>query len=372
MSCLQYPSLFICKALILVLLAHSALGSINDVFNVKGGSVTVGGCDAHKTRLTKWWDDVTTFVDAALLYAQDDSEDGVEYMYTWFALDAPPADAKERNAARVALSAVKDFIEGNGDEREGGKPWLFCSSKWLQELSWDDIAYDPDTGEKFPDDDDKSKSKKVRDVLKHPQHDPKNPRGFPFWSPDLRQYVLEDESGDYCSKKFEAGVGYYGSTSEDTTPTTVTICVQNMLAKKGPMKIPKESLTLGKVQKEGSSIVNFRTMSMTLFHELFHVALGVEATKEEEKSYDLKYIAKPRNEDGGEGDDDDGDFILTEDALHNPESYTYYALSCVLGQKNEKFTFASTKSKLKKPKDPKGGNKNEAELRTRHRRMIKI
>lgn len=108
---------------------------------------------------------------------------------------------------------------------------------------------------------------------------------------------------------------------------------------------------------------------MTLFHELFHVVLGNEKTEEHEMSCkfkapyiqkltneasdELKYIANPRKKEGEDPGDENQDIISTQEALYNPESYTLYALACVLGQRNDRFTFASTRSELKKKEDPK-------------------
>lgn len=96
MTWLQRPILFTCRALLLILLAQYALGSIDSVFNVKQGVVGVGGCTSYKSKLNRWWTDARKLVDAALSYAQDDSVDGPEYIYTFFALDPPPADARYR------------------------------------------------------------------------------------------------------------------------------------------------------------------------------------------------------------------------------------------------------------------------------------
>jgi Zn-dependent peptidase ImmA (M78 family) len=62
-----------------------------------------------------------------------------------------------------------------------------------------------------------------------------------------------------------------------------------MQGKKG--KAQKDHVKLGTVRTEGSSIVNFRAQSMTLFHELFHVVLGVERTMEHDRS--CKYALWP-------------------------------------------------------------------------------
>ncbi|KAF5543693.1 hypothetical protein FPHYL_11224 [Fusarium phyllophilum] len=376
MTWLQRPILFPYRALLLILLAQCALGSIDSVFNIKQGGVDVGGCNSYKGKLNKWWIDARKLVDAALLYAQDDSVDGPEYIYTFFALDPPPADAKYRQTVIATLQSVKDFIDG-GLQLAGGKPWLFCSSKWLERLDWDDVAYDKETGEKFTGDN----AKKVRDEVDEPTPPPdeaNQPKGaqpdarnitlslmicltqifseFPFWSSDLREYLL-DEADDYCSKKVDGVIQHFGATHEGPGQSwkTVTICVNNL-----GWHAKKDHLSLGTVRTEGKSIVEYRAQSMTLFHELFHVVLGNANTEEHEKSYELPYIANPRKKEGEDPGDEDQDIISTQEALYNPESYTLYALACLLGQKNERFTFASTRSKLKKTEDPKGKDENNA------------
>ncbi|KAF5248147.1 hypothetical protein FANTH_6077 [Fusarium anthophilum] len=350
MTWLQLPILFSYRAFLLILLAQYALGSIDSVFNIKQGGVGVGGCNSHKSKLNRWWTDARKLVDAALLYAQDDSVDGPEYVYTFFALDPPPSDAEYRAQARARLLLVKRFIDGDL-QLPTGKPWLFCSSKWLERMDWDDVAYDKETGDKFTGDD----AKKVRDVYHEPTPPPDEadqPKEFPFWSSDIREYFT-DEADDYCTKKVDGVAQHFGATHEDLTWKAVTICVQNL-----EKNARTEHLRLGRIQKEGQSIVDYRAKSMTLFHELFHVVLGNADTQEHEKSYELKYIANPRKEEGEDPGDEDQDIISTQEALYNPESYTMYALSCILGQTNKHLTFASTRSKLKKTEDPKDKDKN--------------
>ncbi|KAF5962350.1 hypothetical protein FBULB1_14264 [Fusarium bulbicola] len=234
------------------------------------GGVGVGRCNSHKSKLNRWWTDARKLVDAALLYAQDDSVDGPEYVYTFFALDPPPSDAEYRAQARARLLLVKRFIDGDL-QLPTGKPWLFCSSKWLER--------DRFTGDG---------AKK-----------------------------LMDEADDYCSKKVDRVPQNFGATHEGETWIAVTICVQNL-----GWNSKTENLRLGSIQTEGKSIVDYRAKSMTLFHELFHVVLGNEKTQEHEKSDDLKYIANPRKEEGEDPGDEDQDSISTQEALYNPESYT--------------------------------------------------
>ncbi|KAH7207826.1 uncharacterized protein BKA55DRAFT_530032 [Fusarium redolens] len=322
MSWLQHPVFFACRALLLILLAQSALGSIDSVFNIKQGGVGVGGCSAHKGKLNKWWTNARKLVDAALLYTQDDSVDGVEYVYTFFALDPPPADAEYRATAR--------------------------------KMDWDDVAYDKETGEKFPNED----AKKVRTVVDEPSPGPDEadqPEELPFWSSGLREYFV-DEAGDYCSKKFEGSPQNFAATHEGQTWATVTICVQNM-----KVLYPNEYLRLSKIQKAGKSIVDYRAQSLTLFHELFHVVLGNANTEEHDKSCksDNEQIKNPNQ-----------DIISTEEALSNPESYTQYALCCVLGRRNEHLTFASTRSELKKKEGPKEEHNGRSEAPGHRKRLM--
>ncbi|PNP86638.1 hypothetical protein FNYG_00028 [Fusarium nygamai] len=359
------PNFFSYRALLFILLAQYALGSIDSVFNIKQGGVNVGGCNSYKGKLNRWWTDARKLVDAALLYAEDDSVDGPEYLYTFFALDPPPADAEDRATVRARLRLVKEFIDGDS-QLQTGKPWLFCSSKWLERMDWDDVAYDKETGDKFTGDD----AKKVRDVVEEPTPPPDDenqPKEFPFWSSDVREYLI-DEADDYCSKKVNGVIQHFGATHEGPEEKwkTVTICVNNL-----GWHAKNDHLSLGTIRTEGKSIVEYRAQSMTLFHELFHVVLGNADTEEHEKSCkfkdhymmkstkepldDLPYIANPRKEEGEDPGDEDQDIISTQEALYNPESYTLYALACLLGQKNERFTFASTRSKLKTTEDPGQG-----------------
>ncbi|KAF5645822.1 GAL4-transcription factor [Fusarium tjaetaba] len=300
---------------------------------IPSGGIPVGGCNSYKGKLNKWWADARKLVDAALLYAEDDSVDGPEYLYTFFALDPPPADAQERATVRARLRLVKEFIDGD-TQLPTGKPWLFCSSRWLKRMDWDDVAYDKETGDKFTGDD----AKKVRDVIDEPTPPPdeaNEPKEFPYWSSDLKEYLI-DEADDYCTKKVDGVIQHFGATHEGPEEKwkTVTICVSNLR-----WNAKNDHLALGIVRTEGKSIVEYRAQSMTLFHELFHVVLGNANTEEHEKSYDLPYIANPRREEGEDPGDEDQDIISTQEALYNPESYTLYALASLLGQNNKDYTY---------------------------------
>ncbi|KAF5665249.1 hypothetical protein FCIRC_10606 [Fusarium circinatum] len=346
MTWLQRPILFFYRALLLTLLAQYALCSIDSVFNIKQGGVGVGGCTAHKSKLNKWWTDARKLVDAALLYAQDDSVDGPEYVYTFFALDPPPADAKYRERILTTLQLVKDLIDGEL-QLTAGKPWLFCSSKWLERMDWDDVAYDKETGERFTGED----AKKVRDVVDEPTPPPdeaNQPKDYPFWSSDVREYFI-DEEDDYCSKKVDGVAQHFGATHEDLTWKAVTICVQNL-----DKNAKTEHLRLGRIQKEGQSIVDYRAKSMTLFHELFHVVLGNADTQEHERSCKFKVITWWKE--GEDPGDEDQDIISTQEALYNPESYTI------------------TRSKLKKTEDPKDKDKKNggSEAAGHRKRLMKV
>lgn len=91
---------------------------------------------------------------------------------------------------------------------------------------------------------------------------------MPFWSDDLRQY-LKAASGDYCS----SNTLNLAATQDQTRPSTVTLCVDNFDSTQGDTLANIPSVT-----KKGVSVSTLQVHSLTLFHEMFHVVLGVAAS----------------------------------------------------------------------------------------------
>ncbi|KAI0549199.1 hypothetical protein F4679DRAFT_276438 [Xylaria curta] len=274
--------------------------SVGDVFEVKTGT-TKGGCDGKN--IDGWFADTLTLANSASTGAAAQDVDSRKYLKTFFSID-PQGDATK---AGDPIGQVNDVLNLKSLP-PGGKPRLYCNSDWLQEQNWDDIAFDDATG--LP----RTDQKKVQDIF------PKDTTGLvPFWSDDLRQYLKADP-GDYCSDKDNLA-----ATQDQTAPSTVTLCIDNFPSTQGDTlaNIPP-------VTKEKVSISTLQVHSLTLFHEMFHLALGTADTPDH--SYNLNSIVR----------------FGTPKAIENPESYTFYALAYYLGQ-NTQFTFASSKSVNKPP-----------------------
>ncbi|KAJ3577379.1 hypothetical protein NPX13_g3186 [Xylaria arbuscula] len=284
-------------ALVFSLLASTTQGvSVGDVFDVKTGT-TNGGCDGKN--IDAWFADTITLANTAAVGAAATDQDSRGYLKTFFNI-GPQDDATQ---AGGPIGQVIEVLNLN-TLPPGGKPRLFCDSHWLQEQQWDDVAFDAVTG--LP----RADGKKVQDIFTMET-------GLnPFWSDDLRQY-LKASPGDYCS----SNVLNLAATQDQTRPSTVTLCVDNFSTTQGDTLANIPSVT-----KKGVSVSTLQVHSLTLFHEMFHVVLGVASSPDH--SYVLNSIVR----------------FGTKKAVQNPESYTMYALAYFLGQ-NTKFTFATSKSK---------------------------
>ncbi|KAI1196875.1 hypothetical protein F5X97DRAFT_334303 [Nemania serpens] len=292
---------FIVIAFILSVLSPITQGvSVGDVFEVKSGA-TKGGCDGKN--IDGWFADTVTLANSASTGAAATDQDSRKYLKTFFSI-GPQDDATQ---AGGPVGQVVDVLNLKSVP-PGGKPRLYCNSDWLQEQKWDDVAFDDVTGGPRTD------GKKVQDVF------PKDTTGLvPFWSDDLRQYLKAD-SGDYCSDN-----GNLAATQDQTTPGTITLCIDNFPSTQGDTLANVPSVTAEKV-----SVSKLQVHSLTLFHEMFHLVLGTAGTPDH--SYNLNSIAR----------------FGTAKAIQNPESYTFYALAYFLGQ-NTQFTFANSKSVNKPP-----------------------
>ncbi|KAI1372059.1 hypothetical protein F4677DRAFT_273640 [Hypoxylon crocopeplum] len=276
--------------------------TVHDVFNVKGGKSN-GGCDGQN--IDKWFSDSQTLIDSAAAGAAATDADSRAYLKTFFNI-GPTDDADQ---AGDPISKVKSILD-NDSEPPGGKPWLFCNSDWLLEQKWTDIAYDPVTGQP------RTNNEKIQDVS------PKVAGQVPFWSDDLRQYIISSP-GDYCSQ-----AGNMAATQDMTAPSTVTLCINQFLSDQEDTLADIPTVTAQK-----TSISKLQVHSLNLFHEMFHLALGTKDTPD--ASYKLNGIVR----------------LGTAKAIQNPESYALYALAYYLGQHTQ-YTFATSKS-ANKPVTPK-------------------
>ncbi|RYP19192.1 hypothetical protein DL765_003507 [Monosporascus sp. GIB2] len=278
-------------------------GAVADVFQVKSGT-TKGGCDGKN--IEGWFRDAKTLIDSASTGAAATDQDSRKYLKTFFSI-GPNDDATQ---AGDPIGRVASVIDAKNPP-PGGKPWLFCNSDWLEEQKWTDVAYDPATGQKRTD------GKKVQDLFQMV------PNQSPFWSDDLRQYLRADP-GDYCSDRDN-----FAATQDQTRPSTVTLCIDNFLSSQGETLSDIPAVTAEKV-----SVSTLQVHSLTLFHEMFHLALGTAGTPDE--GYNLNSIVR----------------FGTTKAVRNPESFTFYALAYYLGQTTQ-YTFANSKSANKPAPTPK-------------------
>ncbi|RYP77402.1 hypothetical protein DL771_001197 [Monosporascus sp. 5C6A] len=277
-------------------------GAVADVFRVKSGT-NKGGCDGKN--IEGWFADTKTLIDSASTGAAATDEDSRKYLKT-FSI-GPNDDA---NQAGEPIGRVAAVINARNTP-PGGKPWLFCNSDWLEEQQWTDVAYDDVTGQRRTD------GKKVEDVLD------RDATLSPFWSDDLRQYIVSTP-GDYCSDKDN-----FAATQDQTEPSTVTLCIDNFLSNQEATLSDIPPVTAEKV-----SVSTLQVHSLTLFHEMFHLALGTADTPD--AGYNLNSIVR----------------YGTKKAVTNPESFTFYALAYYLGQ-NTQYTFANSKSAKKPAPVPK-------------------
>ncbi|KAI1390200.1 uncharacterized protein F4822DRAFT_428542 [Hypoxylon trugodes] len=286
--------------ILLCLLIKGVRGvTVHDVFNVKSGT-TNGGCDGQN--VDQWFSDSQTLIYSASTGAAATDTDNRKYLQTFFSI-GPNDDAKQ---AGDPINRVKAILDGNA-EPDGGKPWLFCSSDWLVEQKWTDIAYDATTGQLHSD------GTKIEDVF------PIKLNEVPFWSDDLRQY-LSTVPGDYCKTTNDLAV-----TQDQTTPGTVTLCVPNFNSNQ-----VNSLADIPAVTTQRTSISTLQAHSLSLFHEMFHLTLGVAQTPD--AGYELNSVVR----------------FGTKKAISNPESYTFYALAYYLGQRFPQYTFANSKS-MNKP-----------------------
>ncbi|KAI0479324.1 hypothetical protein GGR56DRAFT_373305 [Xylariaceae sp. FL0804] len=290
------------------LIPASRAVSVGDVFIVKMGT-TNGGCDNQN--IDGWFADSQTLANSAATGAAATDSDSRKYLQTFFSIK-PGDDATQ---AGNPIGQVQAVLQGTSTP-PGGKPWLFCSSDWLQEQQWTDVAFDETTGQPRTDGMTVQQVFGVQTI----------PAGkSPFWSDDLRAYI-EADSGDFC-----ADPDNVGATQDQTAPSTLTLCINNFKTDQGDTLADIPTVSQAKV-----SISTLQVHSLTFFHEMFHLALGTTATPEPAGSYNLNSIVR----------------FGTPRAISNPESYTFYALAYFLGQ-NTQFTFANSKSAAKPAINPK-------------------
>ncbi|KAJ5413911.1 hypothetical protein N7509_000538 [Penicillium cosmopolitanum] len=155
---------------------------------------------------------------------------------------------------KEVLEDVQSFIYKEFST-PGGMPWLFCDSSWLEE---------------------KSRTEKIEECDKEVENQNSEEYGsqlkadgnlVPYWSSDLDEYIIDDAHGEggLCGDLGELGV-----TQGITARRTVTLC---------PRAFTRTDVQADfGVDAQGKKLSDVLSKSATLFHELFHLVIGNDAT----------------------------------------------------------------------------------------------
>ncbi|WAO94422.1 Hypothetical protein NCS54_01200400 [Fusarium falciforme] len=330
---------------------------VTEIFKVKTGTEN-GGCDNY--RVDEWFAEaldlanhVKRCFDSAqkALEEKDLDHDSLHYLKTFFNLDPTEKTIFNEHFDKMKedLGDVLDAFVDDEDNDKDDKPRLFCDSTFAVEKDWDDAALQEGTGKGYPlelvdgdlvektimeaeaewyndvfterkKDRDEEQDEAAREALR--------PLWYPFWVDHLKMYRFEVK-GDFCFARDNMG-----ATEDQRQPTIVTLCPKNFKSEKN--KVWYERLDdIPEVKRQGRSIGTIALPSLTFFHEMFHVALTAAHTPD--VTYTLSQITRTK---ALEGDT----FISSEQSRSNPESWTLFALAWELGERNPKFTFATTKA----------------------------
>ncbi|KAM6523013.1 hypothetical protein FSOLCH5_003642 [Fusarium solani] len=214
---------------------------------------------------------------------------------------------------------------------ENVKPRIFCNSGWLQKKDWDSIVLNKDGNE------DEAGTTVKEHFLKQ-YAEKRLARLTPFWAPDFGEYLLDEQSTNYCSRR-----GAAATTQDQMSVQTVTLCARSTRWKASE---PQTLSEVAAVTEEGESIVKRQSHSLHLFHEAFHVALGNDDTPDH--TYALKVMLADKDHParifGGNSVEKRG-YLQAKEAAQNPESWTFFAMAVHLTHENPGFSFTSTISK---------------------------
>ncbi|KAJ3545558.1 hypothetical protein NM208_g2455 [Fusarium decemcellulare] len=311
---------------------------VSEVFDVKKGTEN-GGCDNY--RVDEWFEEALVLarhVDGCFDFAKKALEE---------------RDLDHDNDLDDVLAAFVDDEDTGLDD----KPRLFCDSTFAVEKEWDDGALKEGTGEEYPMEivnGDlretpimEAEAEWYKDIFTDRKNDRENeedeaarealpPLWYPFWVDHLKMYRF-DVKGDWCSSR-----GNMGATEDQRQPAIVTLCPQNFKSE-GNKKWYDKLDDIPEVKRQGRSIGTIALPSLTFFHEMFHVALRTVHTPD--VTYKLSRITRSEVLDNIENASNEaGTLISQEQSRKNPESWTLFALAWELGERNPKFTFASTKA----------------------------
>jgi hypothetical protein len=151
-----------------------------------------------------------------------------------------------------------------------GTPLLFCDDTWLDKKKWADQVNDQNGTPIIY-----NQASSGVDNQWMSFYRAKKPRLFPWYSTKLKEYIF-DRGRRYCARAPDGSVNLAGT--QDSTPrSTMSLCPTSFKVS-GDTGV--ETLG-GTVPNEGDFIQKSTSLSITLFHELFHLVLGTVATPDE-------------------------------------------------------------------------------------------
>ncbi|KAL6364183.1 hypothetical protein LRP88_02099 [Fusarium phalaenopsidis] len=236
--------------------------------------------------------------------------------------------------------------------RPGHDPWPEMSSRastaTVTGSNWDSIVLDKDGNED-------EAGTTVKDYFLKQYTEKRLGRVTPFWAPEFGDYLLDEQSTNYCSRQ-----GAASTTQDQMSVQTVTLCARSTRWTASELQTLAE---VAAVTDEGESIAKRQSHSLHLFHEAFHVALGNEDTPDHtctvthNPSFQvmvnlapdaLKVMLADKDHPSrmfGGNSVEKREYLQVKEAAHNPESWTFFALDVHLTHGNPDFSFTSTISK---------------------------
>ncbi|EPE31326.1 hypothetical protein GLAREA_12629 [Glarea lozoyensis ATCC 20868] len=286
---------------------------LTDLFFDRGAGP--GSCRPPQDEIVKsWLRDTVTLVDstlAALGGAINNDKALKRNLNAWFgikvkATDMDPVEADRLDTVTRSVQSVKDFLEMRNPslkepqiDGSGGKPWLFCNSDWQHET---ELMFDGDLGlpiyaadgvtqgnlRTWPIPDNANPADPFIDILlKMRQGSAPDWAHYAYWSPDIRDYVIEKASARYpgnppswCNgQDMTPEEQRFGLTSVSQLRDTITICPDAFdEAKSEPFETIDLTFASAAARSVRMDLEKTAPRSLTLFHELIHLTSGVENT----------------------------------------------------------------------------------------------
>ncbi|KAL4796922.1 hypothetical protein BDV19DRAFT_387792 [Aspergillus venezuelensis] len=350
----KYPKMQL-KAIVLSWLVSAfylAAGetTIDSLFTVKLNTDESGGCKARSSLLKQYLQESKDLAAAglqAIEHAQDSSASqhdvAKRYLQAYFAIGED--DATALTSVKDNLQKVSNFLSG---KKLDNTPRLYCHDTWLKRHARTDIAWDTDGNEiRTMDKDGVEHPLSIENCEQYKElfwyYDDgrkvwKTNKQVPYWSDDLSQYLADADygsGGGFCT-----GSNNQGGTQHMTTPSTITLCPISFTSSSDHTpKLGSRSPANG--QKGGIKLPKILPRSVTLYHELFHLVLGSEATPDATYEWHgqellLKTPELVITKDYAEEHRDILGWIMPEDTYgltaaeairRNPESYAWFSVA---------------------------------------------